>query len=362
MNKETPLILINDRHQKLKQIAFETEKAEFNDDPIDDLMQSYTSTLSELINSLSSLLEEYLPLQLPPLEIKNKKLETTSPLPRELIMVLEEIDIESSDDKQKIHLNGNFSTHHRLLLLLGSYYLWKHQADQATGFYQEVSSGSYSDVANYNLSYCLAVQKILPPALECLDNISESFSQDLVQINRAVIYDKLGRFDEARMAFLSGYSDNSDYQNLAHYNYGLSAMGFGKHSIAEKQFKLVLQQAPKYPGLHFQFGQLAAQQGLYQDAVSSFEIAHLDDPYNMEILEDLGTACLMANRIHEAIDYYNKYLLTGPSLTILNNLGASYLKINEYQKAIDTFDRALEINPDNKQSIKNRALAYSFLN
>jgi len=345
--------------EKIKALHFEIEKAEFNYQPTEELLEQQQPLQMQLIDQLTTVLQQYVSVQLPPLQVDNPRPQFDLPIPQDLYKIIEAVGIEDDDDTLLLQLDGTNHDHYYLLLALGSWYIHLGKADLAVGYYQELLQAP-TDLVYYNLSYALAVQNILTPALEYLDQISDNFSQGLVFLNRGVIYDRLGRYDEVKSSFEQAI-ETDEARDQALYNWGLAAMGFGKQQVADRAFKLLLQVNPRYPGLHFQLGQLAAAQGLYPEAITAFEIAWQSDPNNLEILADLATACLMAKKYHDAIDYYQEYLKQNTSISVLNNLGAAYLQTQQYREAVDTLDQALELNPSHKQTLKNIKVARSYL-
>jgi len=346
--------------EQVKELQFELQKAEFNDEPTEPLQKSYTDLTDELAKQLEVELLNLLPKQLPLLTVNKSRLLLDEEAPQYLRELLENISLhDDSDETTLLKLDGAKSEHQGLLNLIGIWYIYHDQAEAAAGYFRELTDKTKTGLYSYNLAYALVMQKVFTPALEYLES-SDDVDQALIEHNKAVIYDYLGRYAEANEHFQKAI-EMAEEPETSLFNWGISTLSFDK----TKEAQLILTRLEKldneYPGLQLHLGEISARLGDYQAAVLAFQNALQQEPDNLNILEDLATASLMADQFEEAINYFEKYLTYAKSVSIYNNLGAAYLKIQQYEQAVEAFEAALELQPQHKQSRNNLKIAKSYL-
>lgn len=81
------------------------------------------------------------------------------------------------------------------------------------------------------------------------------------------------------------------------------------------------------------------------------------DGKNARYLNALGFACYSLNRLHEAVDAYQKSLSCDPQATTFNNLGAAYLRLKEFENAELAFRKALQLDSSHVKAAYNLAVA-----
>lgn len=96
----------------------------------------------------------------------------------------------------------------------------------------------------------------------------------------------------------------------------------------------------------FQKGVDLQQRGLFDHAIEEYEKALRLDPENLDILVNLGAACLQKGLAERAIKTLNQALTRDAKNTLaLYNLGKAYLYREDFESALKSFQRAYEIAP-----------------
>lgn len=96
----------------------------------------------------------------------------------------------------------------------------------------------------------------------------------------------------------------------------------------------------------FQKGVDLQQRGLFDHAIEEYEKALKLEPDNIDVLVNLGAACLQKGMSDRAVKILTSVLARDPvNSLVLYNLGKAYLYREEYETALITFQRALEILP-----------------
>ncbi len=96
----------------------------------------------------------------------------------------------------------------------------------------------------------------------------------------------------------------------------------------------------------FQKGVDLQQRGLFDNAIEEYEKALRLDPENMDILVNLGAACLQKGLSERAIKVLNVALAKDQKNSlVLYNLGKAFLYREEYETALAIFQRASDILP-----------------
>ena len=98
----------------------------------------------------------------------------------------------------------------------------------------------------------------------------------------------------------------------------------------------------------------------YEDALSKYQDALLDDPVNEKIIFNKGDALYKLKKYDESIEEFQK-VVGSEDLTLsakaLHNIGNAYFSQNKLQESIDAYKRSLELNPDDYDTKYNLELA-----
>lgn len=102
--------------------------------------------------------------------------------------------------------------------------------------------------------------------------------------------------------------------------------------------------------------------GDMENAVNSFRKAHELNYYDEEILEALGTACVQANKMQDALNYcYEGIDINTENPHFWNLLGVVHFKKDEFEKASEAFQNAVILNPYYEDAIYNLRDTYQEL-
>lgn len=103
---------------------------------------------------------------------------------------------------------------------------------------------------------------------------------------------------------------------------------------------------------------LLAQHGRMADAVEIWQRLLAADPGNTGLLANLGRACWVLERKHQAHEYFSRAatLQPGDPLALLN-MGAIHHSENQYALALSWYERVLAIDPRHLQALFNSAQA-----
>jgi len=86
----------------------------------------------------------------------------------------------------------------------------------------------------------------------------------------------------------------------------------------------------------------------YEEAISYFNNELINDPQNVEVLTNKGSALAMLGYNEKAIIHYDSALEIDPSfIPALNNKGNALAKLGKYNEAFSIFTAGVEINPEN---------------
>ncbi|MDD3145699.1 MAG: tetratricopeptide repeat protein [Candidatus Riflebacteria bacterium] len=96
----------------------------------------------------------------------------------------------------------------------------------------------------------------------------------------------------------------------------------------------------------FQKGVDLQQRGLFDHAIEEYEKALKLEPDNIDVLVNLGAACLQKGMSERAVKILTLALNKDPENSlVLYNLGKAFIYREEYETALSTFQKALDILP-----------------
>lgn len=103
-------------------------------------------------------------------------------------------------------------------------------------------------------------------------------------------YAEMGRLNEAEQSYrlaLAGAPDEGSWAR-AHYGLGAVALERGQYSQAKESFELALEQAEDFFDARLGLGQALYHLGEYEQAIEVLEVAHLQWPRSLTMLQYLG--------------------------------------------------------------------------
>ncbi len=107
-------------------------------------------------------------------------------------------------------------------------------------------------------------------------------------------------------------------------------------------------------------GNQAFEKGDYEQALTYYKDALLDDPLNEVALFNQADALYKLKKYDQAIETYQKILGSKDlqlSAKAFYNIGNAYFKQNKLVQSIDAYKKALELNPDDFEAKFNLELA-----
>jgi tetratricopeptide (TPR) repeat protein len=139
----------------------------------------------------------------------------------------------------------------------------------------------------------------------------------------------------------------------------------GKWDAAAKEYKVILEQNPRLPGIHFRFGRLLLSKPdpaptVAEDAKKEFQLELEIDPSNAGAEYVLGELARQDSQWADAIAHFSRasQLDAGFGDAFLG-LGASLLSAKRFAEAISPLETAVKLEPQNPGAHYNLAMAFS---
>ena len=139
----------------------------------------------------------------------------------------------------------------------------------------------------------------------------------------------------------------------------------GKWDDAAKQYRLILQQNPRMPGIHFRIGRLLLSKPnppptVAEEAKKEMQQELEIDPSNAGAEYVLGALAQQNQQWDEAIPHFSRAAKLDPSFgDAFLGLGACLGSVKRYSDAIPPLETAVKLQPDNPSPHYLLAIAYS---
>jgi len=139
----------------------------------------------------------------------------------------------------------------------------------------------------------------------------------------------------------------------------------GKWDQAEKDYRKILEENPRYPGMHFRLARLLLSKpnppAGFQDQAKKELLQELEiDPANAGAEYVLGELARQANDLPEAIERFTKATKFDPNFAdAYLGLGVALLAEKKYAEATAPLEMAAKLQPENPAAHYNLATAYS---
>jgi tetratricopeptide (TPR) repeat protein len=145
---------------------------------------------------------------------------------------------------------------------------------------------------------------------------------------------------------------------VARYNYAMALEDTGHFSEAVVEYETVLDGNPRYAEAWNNLGNLYAKLGHAVEAESAFRKALSANPHLMAAHVNLGKLLMRGNKeIQEAIQLFETVMAVRPEdAGMANTVGAAYASSGDFEKSVEYFRRALAINPNSLEAIRNLAM------
>jgi tetratricopeptide (TPR) repeat protein len=197
-------------------------------------------------------------------------------------------------------------------------------------------------------------------ALDFLEVLTREFPQDPEVLYVAVhAYSDLSVLASQQLA-LSAPSSSQAHELLAE-----SFEAQGKWDEAEKEYRTILKQNPKLPGIHFRLGRLLLSKPnpsptVAEEAKHEFEQELAIDPYNAGAEYVLGELARQNQQWDQAIHHFSQASKLDPQFgEAFLGLGVSLISEKRYPDAIPPLETAVKLEPKNPDAHYNLATAYT---
>lgn len=173
-----------------------------------------------------------------------------------------------------------------------------------------------------------------------------------------IVYDKLGRIDDAVLEFRVALSIKKDYPD-AHYNLGNAYAKLGRMDDALWEYREALRLKPDDPDAHYNLGNAYDKLGRLNDAVLEYREALRLKPDDPDAHYNLGNVYNKLGRMDDAVLQYREALSVKPDyIEVHGNLGVVYYTLGRMDDAIAEYKKVLRLKPDYSDIRFNLGMAY----
>lgn len=207
---------------------------------------------------------------------------------------------------------------------------------------------------------CAMSQNHADAALEFLRFLNREFPHD-----PDVLYLSAHTYSDLSTAAAQELAANSPDSIAAHK---LNAEAFetqGKWADAEKEYRAIVEQDPKLPGIHFRLGRLLLSKPnppptVAEDARHEFEQELAIDPSNAGAEYVLGELARQDQSWDDAVTHFSKAAKLDPQFgEAFVGLGISLISLKRYADATAPLERAVKLDPRNPDAHYQLATAYT---
>jgi tetratricopeptide (TPR) repeat protein len=139
----------------------------------------------------------------------------------------------------------------------------------------------------------------------------------------------------------------------------------GKWDAAEKDYRKILEQNPRYPGIHFRLARLLLSKpnptpDFAEQAKKELQAELEIDPANAGAEYVLGELARQAQDLPTAVQHFSKATQLEPNFAdAYLGLGMSLLTEKQYAEAVAPLEKAVKLQPGNPAGHYSLATAYS---
>ncbi len=127
---------------------------------------------------------------------------------------------------------------------------------------------------------------------------------------------------------------------------------------SETLYRYVLAQSPRTWWLHYNFGEMLAEEGRMQESADHYLQAAALEPDDFDVQYDLANVMFSLGRKDEAVVHYGNALRLRPAdVDVLYNLGVVYADLGRPEDAAAMLRQALRVNPDHVRANHELGLA-----
>ena len=197
-------------------------------------------------------------------------------------------------------------------------------------------------------------------AIDFLQALLSEFPQD-----PEVLYVAVHAYSDLSTLAAQQLAQNAPSSPQAHELLAESYEMQGKWDEAEKEYRLILKQDPKLPGIHFRLGRLilsrpGAGPEVSDQARQEFEQELRLDPSNAAAECVLGELARQHQQFEEAVNHFSRAAqLDSHFSEAYLGLGISLIAVKRYADAIPPLETAVKLEPQNPDARYNLATAYT---
>lgn len=234
--------------------------------------------------------------------------------------------------------------------MIGLCYQKLEEFDKAKEAFQETLSLTPEDTdALYNLARLYYNENNLEKALsyaELADRLADEPGDDLISCLLGLVYEALGRSEDAIKAYEKSLSLNLDQPDIGLFLGQLYTKQQDYPKTIELYRKL-LEVNPNHLALNYEISLCLAKVGDWEETIRYCKKVTELDPAFSKAYNQLGLAYYCTERLQEAVDTYQKALEIDPTYaTVHNNMAYTYEKMQQYDKAITKFKDYLSFRMD----------------
>jgi tetratricopeptide (TPR) repeat protein len=139
----------------------------------------------------------------------------------------------------------------------------------------------------------------------------------------------------------------------------------GKWDEAAQEYRQILKQNPRLPGIHYRLGRILVSKPNFgpeaaAEAKNEFEREIEIDPSNAGAEDVLGELCRQAEQWDDAIKHFSRAVKLDAGFgDALLGLGSSLISVKKFAEAIPPLERAVKLEPQNPTGHYQLAVAYS---
>jgi tetratricopeptide (TPR) repeat protein len=168
-----------------------------------------------------------------------------------------------------------------------------------------------------------------------------------------LVFDKLGRLDEAAIHYTAALRRSSDRADI-HNKLGLVYFRKAAYEKAKDHFVESLRMKPENDKAHFYLGNILEMFGRRKEAIAHFTESLRINPDNALAHNNLAIALVQQRDLATALEHYAEAVRLDPkSAEFHNNMGVAFFESNDFAKAIEHYNRAIELNPRYMEAYNN---------
>jgi len=169
-----------------------------------------------------------------------------------------------------------------------------------------------------------------------------------------IAYINLNKYNFAKDAFNKVVAIDELYSN-AHYYLGVIFESILNHEKAIFHYKQAKRHGSNFKDLNLKYGMLLYNQDYFKEAINPLKdyLIDSDDKKEIEVLIVLGNIFYTEMRYGEAIEIYDKLLISYPeNITYKERLAYAFYELKAYDKAIILYLDILDYYPDDTSIMK----------